>query len=139
VDFLTPSERSKLMARIRGKNTVPEMAVRSALHRLGYRYSLHARDLPGKPDLVFRSRRKVIFVHGCFWHGHACRKDKPVAKSNVSFWMEKISGNARRDARVRRALRKEGWGVLTLWQCELKRVGWLTKAVSFLERTGDGA
>jgi len=101
------------------KDTGPEVAVRRLLHGLGYRYRLHRRDLPGSPDIVFPGRRKVIFVHGCYWHGHGCSKGK-LPKSRLDYWEPKIARNRQRDAEKEAALRKAGWDVLTLWQCEVK-------------------
>jgi DNA mismatch endonuclease, patch repair protein len=119
VDSLTPEERSEIMARVRAKNTRPEMAVRKLVYALGYRYRLHERSLPGCPDLVFRSRRKVIFVHGCFWHRHAGCALARMPKSRVYFWTAKLEGNRQRDERSRRALTLEGWKVLTIWECQI--------------------
>lgn len=119
MDTLTAEQRSKRMSLIRGKDTVPEMTVRRMLHRLGYRFRLHRKDLPGKPDIVFAGRRKVIFVHGCYWHGHGCRIGRP-AKSNVEFWGEKIEANRARDARNVEALESLGWDVMIVWQCGLR-------------------
>lgn len=96
----------------------PEMAVRSLAHRLGYRFRLHANDLPGKPDLVFRSRRKVVFVNGCFWHGHSCKEGSREPKSNVEYWRAKISKNQTRDILHVKTLEEAGWSVLVLWECE---------------------
>jgi DNA mismatch endonuclease Vsr len=107
------------MAAVRSQNTRPELVVRRLLFNLGYRYRLHARDLPGRPDIVFRSRQCAVFVNGCFWHGHICpRASKPT--SNIKFWHNKIDGNRERDRRVVKELRKAGWRVLTVWQCETK-------------------
>jgi DNA mismatch endonuclease (patch repair protein) len=107
------------MARIRSKNTKPELIVRRLAHALGYRFRLHRRDLPGKPDLVFPRRRCVIFVHGCFWHGHGCRlSSRP--KTNSDFWADKIAGNRARDARHVEELRKQGWQVEVIWECETR-------------------
>lgn len=107
------------MSAVRGKNTAPELLVRRLLYRLGYRYRLHAADLPGRPDIVFRKRRCVVFVNGCFWHGHDCpRGSRP--SSNVEFWRRKIDKNQERDRLVRKRLREDGWRVLTVWQCETK-------------------
>lgn len=115
-DKLTPEGRSELMSRIRSKDTEPEMTVRRLLHGLGYRYVLHDRRLPGTPDLVFPSRRKVVFVHGCFWHGHDCgRGFKPA--TNAEFWAAKIDGNMARDRRHVRAISAQGWKVFTVWEC----------------------
>ncbi|WP_461328137.1 very short patch repair endonuclease [Bradyrhizobium barranii] len=107
------------MSRIRSKNTKPELAVRSMAHRMGYRFRLHRRDLPGTPDLVFASKRKVIFVHGCFWHGHGCKRGGSGPKSNGEFWSAKITRNRERDMRVRRELEAEGWKSLVIWECEV--------------------
>lgn len=111
--------RSDNMRAIPNKNTAPEMAVRSLVHRLGYRFRLHRSDLPGKPDLVFPGRRKVIFVHGCFWHFHNC-KNGLIPNTNQDFWLTKLQGNKLRDRKNIRALSKQGWKALVIWQCELK-------------------
>jgi len=111
-------DRSANMRAIRSKDMVPELRVRSLVHGLGYRFRLHRKDLPGKPDLVFASRRKVIFVHGCFWHSHSC-KMAHVPKSNVSYWGPKLERNRVRDQRNVRALRAGGWQSLVIWECEL--------------------
>src|ERR1700722_6837944 len=108
------------MAKIRSKDTRPEMLVRRLLYALGYRYRLHAKDLPGRPDIVFRGRRKVIFVHGCFWHLHQGCKIARMPKSRLEFWVPKLEANKQRDTRNKRALGKEGWKVLTIWECDLK-------------------
>jgi len=120
VDTLTPEERSEIMARVRSKNMRPELAVRMLVFAMGYRYRLHARDLPGSPDLVFRRRRKVIFVHGCFWHRHSNCALARLPKSRIEFWTPKLEGNRKRDEKNRRALRRDGWSVLTVWECQLK-------------------
>ena len=119
VDTLSPEQRSDRMSRIRGKNTVPELAVRRVAHALGFRFRLHRKDLPGKPDLVFPRLKKVVFVHGCFWHGHDCGKGR-LPKSNVEFWKAKIGGNRARDAKAVAALEAGGWTVMVLWQCDTK-------------------
>lgn len=116
------SERSRQMAKIRSKDTVPEMIVRKLVHGLGYRYRLHRRGMPGTPDLVFPSRRKVIFVHGCFWHRHSdptCKRAR-LPKSRQDFWGPKLTANAERDIRSLQALEALGWKTLTLWECEIK-------------------
>ena len=121
-DSLSPARRSANMAAIRSKNTAPELIVRRIVHSLGYRYRLHRRDLPGKPDIVFGPARKVIFVHGCFWHMHPkknCSDARPP-KSNTGYWSPKLQRNVARDAEHVTALRKLGWGVLTIWDCETK-------------------
>ncbi len=121
VDTLTPKERSKLMAKIRGKNTKPELAVRSLLHRAGYRFSLHRKELPGKPDIVLRKYNTIVFVHGCFWHRHKNCKIASMPKSNTEFWQAKFDRNVSNDRKHTRQLRKMGWHVLTVWECELKK------------------
>lgn len=119
-DRLSPERRSWLMARVRGKDTTPELVVRRTAHRLGYRFRLYRRDLPGKPDLAFAGRKAVIFVHGCFWHRHAgCRK-ATTPKTREAFWTEKFERNVDRDQKVLDELRALGWRVLTIWECETK-------------------
>lgn len=121
--------RSENMRRIRSKDTAPEMAVRRLVHGLGYRYRLHRKDIPGKPDLVFPSRRKVIFIHGCFWHQHPeCREGRPP-KSNTAYWGPKLERNVERDRRAVAELTAAGWGVLVVWECETKDLGELQGAV----------
>lgn len=120
MDGLTPAERSARMALVRSKNTKPELLVRRLVHAMGYRYRLHRRDLPGTPDLVFPGRSKVIFVHGCFWHRHAHCALARLPKTRGDFWLAKLTANAERDARNVRALRRLGWGVLTIWECQLR-------------------
>lgn len=122
MDSLSPAERSDIMARVRSKNSRPELLVRKLVFALGYRYRLHAKDLPGHPDIVFRKRRKVIFVHGCFWHRHAACALARLPKSRLDFWVPKLEGNKQRDRRNQRALNKEGWKVLTIWECQLKKL-----------------
>jgi DNA mismatch endonuclease (patch repair protein) len=119
VDSLSPKERSEIMARVRSKDTRPEMRVRKLAFALGYRYRLHDRKLPGCPDLVFRPRRKVIFVHGCFWHRHGRCALARLPKSRLDFWIPKLEGNKLRDQRNKRALARTGWKVLTIWECQL--------------------
>lgn len=122
------------MSRVREKNTSPELKVRSLVHRLGYRFRLHRKDLPGKPDLVFPSRKKIIFVHGCFWHGHDCARGKREPKSNTEYWVEKIRRNTERDARHWSELKSLGWDALVVWECELKDAEALSsRLTSFLE------
>lgn len=120
MDHVTPAKRSKIMAAVRSKDTTPEMKVRRLVHSMGYRYRLHSPHLPGKPDLVFSSKKKVIFVHGCFWHGHKRCSKARLPKSRVDFWREKIENNVSRDRTVKRALNRKGWRHLTVWQCEVK-------------------
>lgn len=120
MDTRTSAQRSAIMRSVKSKNTKPEIAVRSAVHRMGFRFRLHRGDLPGKPDLVFAGIRRVIFVHGCFWHGHRCRYGR-LPKSRTEFWGAKILRNRERDLQNVRALRKLGWQSLVVWQCQLKR------------------
>jgi DNA mismatch endonuclease (patch repair protein) len=120
VDMFTPEQRSRNMAAIRSKDTCPEMAVRKLVHRLGFRYRLHRRDLPGTPDLVFRSRKKIIFVHGCFWHLHSCRRGQFTPATNAEFWRAKRERNVRRDRSNHKLLSKDGWTILTIWECQTR-------------------
>lgn len=115
-----PLTRSQVMARVKSKNTTPEIKVRAALWRAGLRYRLHRADLPGKPDLVFAGRRVVVFVHGCFWHGHDCPRGARTPKDNADYWRRKIDRNRARDAQAAADLAAAGWRVLTLWECEIK-------------------
>ena len=117
-DRLTPEHRSWNMSRIRGKDTLPERQVRSALHRAGYRFRLHRKDLPGRPDIVLPKHRTVVFVHGCFWHRHKGCHFAYTPKSRVAFWNEKFRANVERDRRNVRALRALGWRVITVWECQ---------------------
>lgn len=110
------------MARVRAKGTKPEMVVRRLVHGLGYRYRLHSTKLPGKPDLVFTGRRKVILVHGCFWHGHDCRAGRNRPGSSQEYWLPKLQRNAERDARNQQALQELGWSCLVVWECQTKDV-----------------
>ncbi|MDE2125600.1 MAG: DNA mismatch endonuclease Vsr [Armatimonadetes bacterium] len=111
-------ERYKHMSAVRSKGSKPEILVRKLTHSLGYRYRLHAKRLPGKPDLVFLGKRKVIFVHGCFWHGHDCRRGKRVIRTNQAYWAPKLAKNTERDAINAGTLQTMGWGVLVIWECE---------------------
>jgi DNA mismatch endonuclease (patch repair protein) len=119
-DTLTPAQRRKCMAAIRGKDTRPELTVRSIAHRLGFRFRLHVASLPGKPDLVFPGRRKIVLVNGCFFHRHTCARGRSTPRSNAAFWRRKRDGNKERDRRIRRALRRLGWKVLTIWECHTR-------------------
>lgn len=120
-DVFSAEKRAAIMRSIKGKDTSPEMMVRRMVHALGCRYRLHVTSLPGRPDLVFPSRRRVIFVHGCFWHRHRCRKGRSLPASRIAFWRRKLELNAQRDRRVRRRLRTLGWSVLVIWECQLRR------------------
>ncbi|GAB3564503.1 very short patch repair endonuclease [Arthrobacter alkaliphilus] len=119
-DFMSPEQRSVHMSKIRSKDTKPELLLRQKLHALGYRYRLHDRRLPGRPDLVFAGRGKVIFVHGCFWHGHSCPVGSRLPKSNTEFWSAKRARNQERDALQLPLLADLGWEVLVVWECEVK-------------------
>lgn len=119
-DVFTPEKRSRIMGRVKGSDTRPEVLVRSLVHQMGFRFRLHRRELPGCPDLVLKKHSKVIFVHGCFWHGHkGCRRSARPS-SNMEFWDRKLSGNMERDQRNQEALMRDGWKVLVVWECETK-------------------
>jgi DNA mismatch endonuclease, patch repair protein len=136
-DSLNPAERSERMARVRGHDTGPEMTVRRLVHRMGFRYRLRTGTLPGKPDLVFPGRRKVIFVNGCFWHRHLAKGCKlaRLPKSRLDFWLPKLEGNRARDRRVKTELRKLGWEALTIWECQLTDLASVSDRMrSFLKR-----
>src|SRR5271165_5724537 len=119
VDVLTPAQRRHNMSRVRGKDTKPELLLRRGLHALGFRFRLHRKDLPGRPDLVFPARRAAIFVHGCFWHGHDCPMCR-IPTTRTGFWQTKIHGNRDRDRRAVAALTAKGWRVLVVWECALR-------------------
>lgn len=120
-DPLTPGQRSETMSRVKSANTKPELRVRSALHAMGYRFRLHRKDLPGKPDIVLPKHRTAVFVHGCFWHQHSgCRK-ATIPQNNRDYWERKLRRNVDRDRNVREELAERGWRVLTLWECEIPR------------------
>jgi DNA mismatch endonuclease (patch repair protein) len=121
-DHVDPAKRSLIMAAVHSKNTKPEIVVRNIVYRLGYRYRLHSGKLPGHPDLVFAGRRKVVFVHGCFWHRHSGCRYASSPKTRVEFWQSKFLANVARDERTRLELERSGWKVLTVWQCELKQL-----------------
>lgn len=133
MDTLTPKQRSRLMAKIPSRHSAPERAVRSMLHRLGYRFRMHRPDLPGTPDIVLPSRKKAIFVHGCFWHGHNCGACR-MPSTNRKYWQGKIEANQTRDRKTRRRLFALGWRNSAVWTCELRNPDKLTrKLVKFLE------
>lgn len=119
-DTFTPAERSRIMAAVKSRDTTPEMVVRRLVHGLGYRYRLHARDLPGTPDLVLPRHRKIINVCGCFWHLHGCPRCR-IPSSRRDYWVAKLERNAARDRRVNRVLRRAGWSVLVVWECQTRR------------------
>jgi len=125
-DVLTPEQRHRNMVAIRGKDSKPEIVVRKLVHRMGFRFRLHRSDLPGKPDIVLPRHGAVIFVHGCFWHMHSCRYGKVVPKTNASFWKAKRESNVARDRRNMRKLRRDGWKVLVIWECQTRNLCRLT-------------
>ncbi|MAW80049.1 MAG: very short patch repair endonuclease [Parvularcula sp.] len=119
-DVFTKEKRSEVMRPVKGRDTKPEVALRKKLHALGFRYRLNVKDLPGKPDLVFPKHKTVVFVHGCFWHGHRCKRGNRQPKQNADYWKEKIARNKARDKKNAKELEKLGWRVITVWECELK-------------------
>lgn len=119
-DVFSPDERSAVMRRVKGQNTTPELKLRKLLTRLGLRYRLHRKDLPGSPDLAFMGRKVAIFMHGCFWHGHDCRRGARQPKANADYWTAKIGRNRARDAASLAALEALGWQAVVIWECELK-------------------
>lgn len=132
MDKISPQERSRVMKAVGRQNTAPEMRVRRLLHRLGYRYRTHDNRLPGTPDIVFKSRKKVIFVHGCFWHGHDCRRSLQP-KSRTDYWRDKIARNRDRDAKNEKALRTLGWDVFSVWECSTKPAAIAALAEALIE------
>jgi DNA mismatch endonuclease, patch repair protein len=137
VDTVSVARRSEIMSRVRNKDTRPELYVRRLIHNAGFRYRLHVSKLPGRPDLVFPGRKKVIFVHGCFWHSHDGCHNARVPKSRADFWMSKLESNKERDERNMRALMDEGWKVLVIWECELRDLALLDRIKDFLEQRAD--
>ena len=121
IDVVDQKTRSRMMSRIRGKDTRPEMLVRSGLHRLGFRFRLHARNLPGSPDLVLKRYRAVVFVHGCYWHRHEGCRYATTPATRREFWLEKFRANVARDRRHQQKLREAGWRVFVVWECALRR------------------
>lgn len=136
MDTVSSDRRSENMRRIKSQDTIPEMMVRRLLHRLGFRFRLHRRDLPGRPDLVFPGRHKIIFIHGCFWHQHAkCRDGRPPS-SRTDYWLPKLERNRSRDKETVSALRERGWRVLVIWECEIHSDPRLTdRLCNFLRET----
>ncbi|MCC5881910.1 MAG: DNA mismatch endonuclease Vsr [Halomonas sp.] len=134
VDSVDRETRSRIMGRVKGKDTRPEMTVRRLAHGAGYRYRLHSKKLPGKPDLVFKGRKKVIFVHGCFWHRHEGCAMARLPKSRLDFWLPKLEANRERDRRNEESLREMGWDVLVIWECEIRDKNTLLKRIrAFLD------
>jgi DNA mismatch endonuclease (patch repair protein) len=119
VDVHTPEQRSRNMAAIRGKNTKPELRVRSVLHKAGYRFRLHRKDLPGRPDIVIPKHRVAIYVHGCFWHSHSCRFGRVKPSTRAEFWLKKRTATVERDGEKAAALFERGWKVINIWECEI--------------------
>ncbi len=128
-DVLSTEQRRFCMSRIRGKNTKPEIIVRQIVRQLGIGYRLYVKDLPGKPDLVFRKHKKVIFVHGCFWHMHACKYGRVIPKTNTEFWQKKRLSNKLRDSKNRKELKKLGWSILVIWECQTRKPALLLKKI----------
>ncbi|WP_332862358.1 DNA mismatch endonuclease Vsr [Janthinobacterium svalbardensis] len=127
--------RSRIMRAVKSKNTAPEMAVRKLIYAMGFRYRIHGTKLPGSPDLVFRSRRKVIFVHGCFWHGHDCKRGSRIPRTNTEYWLKKIKRNCARDIESVNSLISDNWKCLVVWECEIKNEAHLREKISlFLEK-----
>jgi DNA mismatch endonuclease (patch repair protein) len=133
-DVYDAAKRSAVMRRVKGRDTGPEMTVRRALTRLGARYRLHRKDLPGTPDVVLPGRRLAVFVHGCFWHGHDCARGARVPKANRDYWLAKVNRNRGRDVKARAALDALGWRVETVWECELKDTAALETRLAALLR-----
>jgi DNA mismatch endonuclease, patch repair protein len=131
-DIMTPEERSAMMSRIRGRDTKPELIVRSLLHRMGYRFRLHDKTLPGKPDVVLSKHRTVVQVHGCFWHRHPNCKYAYTPKSRVEFWQAKFEENTERDRLTTQELRVLGWRVIIIWECETKNMDTLIDKLTAL-------
>lgn len=129
-DVFTPEQRSAIMRRVKGRDTAPELKVRRVLWRMGARYRLHRKDLPGKPDIVLAGRKLAIFVHGCFWHGHDCARGARVPKANRDYWLGKVARNRARDADARAKLDAMGWRVLVVWECALKDEAGLEERLS---------
>ena len=129
-DHVDRKKRSLIMAAVRSENTRPEMAVRKIVHGLGYRCRLHVRTLPGRPDLVFPAHRRIVLVHGCFWHRHKRCRYASSPKTRRKFWETKFAANVERDRRIVRQLKRMGWAVFTVWQCELKKPGRLTERLN---------
>ena len=132
MDKIDSTTRSRVMAKVKSKNTKPEIRVRSAAHKLGFRFRLHHKELPGKPDVIFPSRRVALFVHGCFWHGHDCPHGSRMPVANAEYWRDKIRRNADRDTRVQAELIGLGWRPIIIWECQIKTAdlpGLLTSAL----------
>lgn len=129
----TNAARRKLMAAVKSKNTQPEMVARRFLHSVDYRFRVHDKNLPGRPDIVFLGKRKAIFVNGCFWHGHHCNHGKIKSRTNEDFWSNKIRANIQRDEKNDCLLNAMGWKTLTIWECQIKQEDWISPVLKFLE------
>ncbi|MBW2568909.1 MAG: DNA mismatch endonuclease Vsr [Deltaproteobacteria bacterium] len=139
MDILTKEKRSWNMSRIRSGNTKPELLVRSLLHRMGYRFRLHRKDLPGKPDIVLPKHKAVVFVHGCFWHRHEGCKYAYMPKSRLEFWGTKFKSNVERDRKVKKQLKEKNWRVLVIWECELSNIESIIKKLKdYLNKDSTG-
>ncbi len=137
-DIFTKEKRSEIMARIQGKNTRPEIAIRSFLHRQGYRFRLHKKDLPGKPDIILPKYKTIIFVHGCYWHRHSsCKRGRSIPSTNKDFWLKKFRMTISRDKKNQRELHKLGWKVITFWECEVSENKKLNKKLKQTFRSND--
>ncbi len=120
MDVFEPEKRSEIMRRVKSTDTKPEIVVRKILHAMGFRFRLHRKDLPGSPDIVLPRYRKIVLVHGCFWHGHNCPAGRKIPKSNVEYWLQKLERNRLRDTKNLARLNESGWDVLVLWECEIR-------------------
>jgi DNA mismatch endonuclease (patch repair protein) len=138
LDRFTPEQRSAVMRRVPGKNSSAELKLRKLLTRMGLRYRLHRKDLPGSPDVVFPSRKLAVFVHGCFWHGHDCRRGARMPKANAGYWSAKIARNRARDVQSQAALQAMNWRLLVVWECELKDEAALTARLEGALRSAHG-
>lgn len=136
MDILSNEKRSWNMSRIRSKNTAPEIAVRSFLHKNGFRFRLHSKHLPGKPDIVLPKYKTVLFIHGCFWHRHKRCKYAYTPKSRVAFWKKKFQDNVDRFKKVKRKLQHKGWKVIVIWECEIGNINNLSRLLSVLRKEG---
>jgi DNA mismatch endonuclease, patch repair protein len=130
MDTLSKTRRSWNMSRIRGRDTAPERAVRSLLYRMGFRFRLHVRTLPGRPDVVLSRYRTVVFIHGCFWHRHNACRLAYTPKTRTQFWLDKLNGNVARDRAISKKLRSQGWQVVVVWECELRNMDRLTRRLT---------
>jgi DNA mismatch endonuclease (patch repair protein) len=136
MDKVDKETRSKNMAAVRSADTKPELLVRSALHKLGFRFRIHYKGLPGKPDVVFPSRKIALFVHGCFWHHHNCRKGRLMPVSNAEFWRKKIERNVERDKQVKDMLQEKSWRTIVVWECQTRRKDWADRLIKKIKSFG---